>query len=478
MHVSTAGNAQIVHRRTATADVTKLITLHNSTCSRINGDTFACVCVGSQDKYTCGLTPNDACHSTPCLNGGACHTNSSSTSAYTCSCQPGFRGNNCDLDFDECASSPCFNQARCLESKTASWVAMGHFFCACSVGFLGTQCEQDDHLLDTPGARASAAARAQSSTSLDELDTKNGIYMLLALVLAFVVLVLLCLLCCRHTKTAVADDHNDDDNVTLRNYPRNKRKAHQTQQDGGTLRQGSSFDVNVTNDFSDEEKGTQIRGNVANPTYPARTPRSEPVRATPRPDDTLATPDNTGNKFRRVYSTIEDSYGVVSFDTYIAYMREKWMPKNNHSEDQFADIVLGSQFAMDRINLTGDSLTVEQFLVFHPFARKATKLRQFSEEIFQAIDNDESGFVSVEEFISHVGFEHEPVIQATFAEHDTDESGGMDMFEFKDYVVDLGFNAPRALPKKEKRSRTGTSARRKTRGAVMAAQWTTAHGAS
>lgn len=85
--------------------------------------------------------------------------------------------------------------------------------------------------------------------------------MLLALVLAFVVLVLLCLLCCRHTKTAVADDHNDDDNVTLRNYPRNKRKAHQTQQDGGTLRQGSSFDVNVTNDFSDEEKGTQIRGN-------------------------------------------------------------------------------------------------------------------------------------------------------------------------------------------------------------------------
>ena len=37
----------------------------------------------------------------------------------------------------------------------------------------------------------------------------------------------------------------------------------------------------------------------------------------------------------------------------------------------------------------------------------------------------------MEEFIAHVGAENRVAIECTFAQHDTDQSGEMDIFEFK-----------------------------------------------
>eukprot|EP01047_Picozoa_sp_COSAG01_P102046 COSAG01_NODE_31692_length_593_cov_0.566802_1_plen_145_part_10 len=38
--------------------------------------------------------------------------------AYYCSCAAGYQGHNCDIDVDECASSPCVNGAVCTESAS------------------------------------------------------------------------------------------------------------------------------------------------------------------------------------------------------------------------------------------------------------------------------------------------------------------------------------------------------------------------
>uniref|UniRef100_H2ZD30 EGF-like domain-containing protein n=1 Tax=Ciona savignyi TaxID=51511 RepID=H2ZD30_CIOSA len=48
------------------------------------------------------------CDSKPCLNNGVC---TNVLSSYTCSCMPGFNGNNCQTNIDDCAANPCVNGA-------------------------------------------------------------------------------------------------------------------------------------------------------------------------------------------------------------------------------------------------------------------------------------------------------------------------------------------------------------------------------
>ena len=51
---------------------------------------------------------------------------------YQCSCFAGYRGERCDLDLDECASSPCLNGASCTNE-------FNRYSCMCTVGFTGMQ---------------------------------------------------------------------------------------------------------------------------------------------------------------------------------------------------------------------------------------------------------------------------------------------------------------------------------------------------
>ncbi|XP_009464527.1 PREDICTED: neurocan core protein [Nipponia nippon] len=53
--------------------------------------------------------PADPCQNNPCLHGGTCHANGT---VCGCSCAPGFTGENCEIDIDDCLSRPCQN-ARC-----------------------------------------------------------------------------------------------------------------------------------------------------------------------------------------------------------------------------------------------------------------------------------------------------------------------------------------------------------------------------
>jgi Notch-like protein len=118
---------------------------------------------------TCDKDVNE-CASKPCQNFAACKDSrtdaSLSSHAYQCACESGFANGmcaytfideyktectvldsmtgvqtgNCDVDVFECASNPCVNGAKCLESNANSTVPTGHFICQCAAGYSGGLC--------------------------------------------------------------------------------------------------------------------------------------------------------------------------------------------------------------------------------------------------------------------------------------------------------------------------------------------------
>ena len=52
---------------------------------------------------------------------------------YECVCAPGFTGKDCDININECESSPCQNNATCIDAIAA-------FTCVCPAGFTGDRC--------------------------------------------------------------------------------------------------------------------------------------------------------------------------------------------------------------------------------------------------------------------------------------------------------------------------------------------------
>lgn len=45
-----------------------------------------------------------------------------------------FKGQNCEIDINECANSPCRNNGECVD-------LIANFKCICPVGYSGTLCE-------------------------------------------------------------------------------------------------------------------------------------------------------------------------------------------------------------------------------------------------------------------------------------------------------------------------------------------------
>uniref|UniRef100_A0A7M4E463 Neurogenic locus notch homolog protein 2 n=1 Tax=Crocodylus porosus TaxID=8502 RepID=A0A7M4E463_CROPO len=102
-------------------------------CQESSGsDGYICLCAPGWEGERCTVDI-DECVSKPCRNHAVCHNIQGS---YLCECNPGFTGGDCESNIDDCLSNPCQNGASCVDGVNS-------FSCICLPGFQGEQCQTD-----------------------------------------------------------------------------------------------------------------------------------------------------------------------------------------------------------------------------------------------------------------------------------------------------------------------------------------------
>lgn len=76
------------------------------------------------DIDECQMSNNKICNHGICVN---------SQGSFQCYCKPGYTGERCNLDFDECLSVPCHNNATCIN-------LINDYECHCPAGYEGKDC--------------------------------------------------------------------------------------------------------------------------------------------------------------------------------------------------------------------------------------------------------------------------------------------------------------------------------------------------
>uniref|UniRef100_A0A452SNF0 Neurogenic locus notch homolog protein 1 n=1 Tax=Ursus americanus TaxID=9643 RepID=A0A452SNF0_URSAM len=109
-------------------------------------------CLPFEASYICGCPPGfhgqyctedvDECQLMPnaCQNGGTCHN---THGGYNCVCVNGWTGEDCSENIDDCASAACFHGATCHD-RVAS------FYCECPHGRTGLLCHLNDACISNP----------------------------------------------------------------------------------------------------------------------------------------------------------------------------------------------------------------------------------------------------------------------------------------------------------------------------------------
>jgi hypothetical protein len=97
---------------------------------------------GSTSGAAGTASTNDPCLDSPCLNGGRCIA--TLQGSLVCLCEEGYRGDLCEVAFNNCEPDPCLNGGKCFDGASVA-------FCDCPDGYEGATCERShDDCLDDP----------------------------------------------------------------------------------------------------------------------------------------------------------------------------------------------------------------------------------------------------------------------------------------------------------------------------------------
>ncbi|KAI8429386.1 hypothetical protein MSG28_000030 [Choristoneura fumiferana] len=91
---------------------------------------YSCSCPPGYTGDYCEVDVNE-CESHECQNGATCRDD---VAKYACECPDGFSGELCELDIDECLSAPCLHNGTCSDEP-------GGFRCACAAEWRGARCQ-------------------------------------------------------------------------------------------------------------------------------------------------------------------------------------------------------------------------------------------------------------------------------------------------------------------------------------------------
>ena len=106
---------------------------------------YTCQCDLGWAGTNCDQDADD-CISNPCLNGATC--TDTGLNSYECTCATGWTGSNCDINIDDCIGSNgqpvCKNGATCTD-------LLNDYSCTCATGWTGKDCDQDaDDCISNP----------------------------------------------------------------------------------------------------------------------------------------------------------------------------------------------------------------------------------------------------------------------------------------------------------------------------------------
>ena len=97
-----------------------------------SGAGFDCLCLPGYTGEVCDINVDD-CITSPCQNGGSCIDGLNS---YTCDCPSEFSGMQCESQLVFCSSDSCANGGSCIEGEN-------EFSCICQSGWTGPECLDD-----------------------------------------------------------------------------------------------------------------------------------------------------------------------------------------------------------------------------------------------------------------------------------------------------------------------------------------------
>uniref|UniRef100_A0A4W3IZN4 Crumbs cell polarity complex component 2 n=1 Tax=Callorhinchus milii TaxID=7868 RepID=A0A4W3IZN4_CALMI len=101
---------------------------NNGTCQDLF-ESFRCACSPGWEGQRCQININE-CASGPCLHGNCTDV----VDGYQCTCYQGYMGTNCEQDIDNCVGHLCQNGGSCIDG-------INSFFCTCPSNFTGQYCE-------------------------------------------------------------------------------------------------------------------------------------------------------------------------------------------------------------------------------------------------------------------------------------------------------------------------------------------------